>query len=487
MSRSDDRCENEIMEVNHDKLPAVAALSLAASRGGGNDLTGPWFVDCLQPPRQTPPAPPPESSAASPRTAEKGYATSAVEPTDTHVPKDEPDEPVDEIDEKEESDEPAADAQVVAAAATAPAAPAEADKTAAEELGEEPAKVGETKAKDADSAPTSPVAAVDPTVAAPEEPDAESTASDVALSALTSADAKEQTPAGTKVAGEKSKRGKAQVPAAATEPIESSSETDNDKVAQAASKLSVPGAQRPESTTVLGPTDVALLDRPAADDNGGSTTAKEPLAVSIDVKSLPLVDPGAPTPAVDPTILPAQADSSPPAGVAAAAPKPPAAFLNSKAAHGESSRPAGEIDPAKFLSRVVKAFESAQQRGNEVRLRLHPAELGALSIEVKIHDSVLTANVHAETPEAKAAIVDNLPALRERLADQGIRIDQFDVDLTDHSDRRQQSLDEQAPRHDEREQQSSRGPLRRAAATELPPTPSPRNRATGLGGLNVII
>lgn len=137
--------------------------------------------------------------------------------------------------------------------------------------------------------------------------------------------------------------------------------------------------------------------------------------------------------------------------------KPPASLLRAKASVQEGSAAAAEIDPARFLNRVVKAFHSAEQREGEVRLRLHPAELGSLRIEVKILDGVLSAQLQAETTEARTALVDNLPQLRERLAEQGIRIDKFDVDLMDHSDRQQQ--------------QQSFGEERQ---TDRPPLPEPR-------------
>ncbi len=97
-----------------------------------------------------------------------------------------------------------------------------------------------------------------------------------------------------------------------------------------------------------------------------------------------------------------------------------------------------EIDPAKFLSRVTKAFATARERGGPVQLRLNPPELGALKIEVQVQDGSMTARLEAETSAARAAILENLPQLRERLAEQGIRIDRFDVELL--PDQSQQNL-----------------------------------------------
>ena len=89
-----------------------------------------------------------------------------------------------------------------------------------------------------------------------------------------------------------------------------------------------------------------------------------------------------------------------------------------------------QIDSARFLQRVARAFESARERGGEIRLRLSPPELGALRVEVTMQDQGLVARVEVETPEARAALMEHLPLLRERLAEQNLRLERFDVDLS---------------------------------------------------------
>jgi flagellar hook-length control protein FliK len=88
-----------------------------------------------------------------------------------------------------------------------------------------------------------------------------------------------------------------------------------------------------------------------------------------------------------------------------------------------------EIDTTRLLTRVARAVTTAQERDGEVRLRLSPPELGSLRLDVKVQDGGLVAHVQTETDAARTAILDNLPALRDRLADQGVRIERFDVDL----------------------------------------------------------
>jgi flagellar hook-length control protein FliK len=397
----------------------------------------------------------------------------------------EPDEP---LDEESDSDESAVAPQA-AATEPAPPTPDPADEVAIEvvALDEEATAVhGAAVAEPKDATAlkgdvTVPAKVEDHGPAGP-------ISTELDLSATTAPETVEQPAASTTSSAEKPKRSKIRPQDnldGSEEPSAGAAEMPAEKPAI---RPATPGAQSPENTTILGPPEAAPLEFAKSEDTDRSSTRNEAVQAS-EVKALPAATEAvASAPAVDSgASSTAQATPHPAAGAAAAAPKPPAVLLKAKADSTDAARAAGEIDPARFLSRVAKAFESAHQRGSEVRLRLHPAELGALSIEVKIHDNVLTASVQAETPEAKAAIIDNLPALRERLADQGIRIDRFDVDLMDHSDRRQQSLDEQTRQQEAHQSASLRGSTRRVANTEATPAAVPRNRAAGQGGLNVVI
>jgi flagellar hook-length control protein FliK len=97
-------------------------------------------------------------------------------------------------------------------------------------------------------------------------------------------------------------------------------------------------------------------------------------------------------------------------------------------------RPRAAADPVRLITRVARAFAAAQQRAGEIHIRLSPPELGSLRLGVRVNDGELSANVETETEAARAAILENLPALRERLADQGLRIDRFEVDLMQRQD-----------------------------------------------------
>ncbi len=91
------------------------------------------------------------------------------------------------------------------------------------------------------------------------------------------------------------------------------------------------------------------------------------------------------------------------------------------------------VDRVRFVQRVARAFEAIGDRSRSVRLRLSPPELGSLRLEVTVRNGVMNARVEAETATARNLLLDNLGALRERLALQDIKIEQFTVELTDRS------------------------------------------------------
>ncbi len=104
---------------------------------------------------------------------------------------------------------------------------------------------------------------------------------------------------------------------------------------------------------------------------------------------------------------------------------------NATAAASQPAGSVGQTDQARFLQRVTAAFQSVGDRDGSVRIMLSPPELGSLRLEVSVQNGAMTAHLQAETPAARNLLLDNLPALRDRLADQNIKVDRFDVDLMD--------------------------------------------------------
>jgi flagellar hook-length control protein FliK len=138
-------------------------------------------------------------------------------------------------------------------------------------------------------------------------------------------------------------------------------------------------------------------------------------------------------------------------------------------ASAESVGDNGGVDRGRFVGRVEGAIRAAQQRDGRVQVRLSPPELGALRIELTIQQGALAARLEAETPAARNLLLDNLPALRERLAQQDIRVERFDVDLRQDANSgggsQQGTMQERQPRETEWRQNQVRSDRGRSAAT----------------------
>lgn len=168
-------------------------------------------------------------------------------------------------------------------------------------------------------------------------------------------------------------------------------------------------------------------------------------------------------------------------------PRLPAPLLG-KSEGAAHPRPVAEVDITRFVHRVARAFEAAQQRDGEVRLRLSPPELGSVRLSMTVQDGVMVAKLETETTTAQALISDNLQALRDRLQEQGIRVERFDVDLMNQSPGGFANPQDQATRDPDANGLLRGGPRVGSAA----PTPTDnRGRSTapldGTSGLNVVV
>jgi flagellar hook-length control protein FliK len=149
------------------------------------------------------------------------------------------------------------------------------------------------------------------------------------------------------------------------------------------------------------------------------------------------------------------------------------------------------IDPSRFIGRVAKAFQTAQDRGGALQLRLSPPELGALRIELNVKDGVMSAALQTENANARRLLLDHLPALRDRLAEQNIRVDRFDVDV------RREGTSSQSDARGSQQQQFQHEPDQPAPRRQLQPQPQAREAAapekiaigpsTSVTGLNLIV
>jgi flagellar hook-length control protein FliK len=110
-----------------------------------------------------------------------------------------------------------------------------------------------------------------------------------------------------------------------------------------------------------------------------------------------------------------------------------AAKTTAAASQGNGDETGSQVDSTRFVQRVEQAFAAMSDKGGTLRLKLSPPELGSVHMEITVSKGVMKARLEAETKEAKNLLLENLPALRDRLAQQNIKIQKFDVDLRDPS------------------------------------------------------
>ncbi|TVR01361.1 MAG: flagellar hook-length control protein FliK [Desulfovibrionales bacterium] len=81
-------------------------------------------------------------------------------------------------------------------------------------------------------------------------------------------------------------------------------------------------------------------------------------------------------------------------------------------------------------------LQNLGQGRQQLTLQLHPAELGSLTVNLRVVGKEVQAMLRAENPEARQIIAENLPLLRQSLESQGLRVTRLDVQ-TQFSDQNQ--------------------------------------------------
>ena len=95
-----------------------------------------------------------------------------------------------------------------------------------------------------------------------------------------------------------------------------------------------------------------------------------------------------------------------------------------------------QVPESQICDQIVTHLSgSVNGESGRMVLRLQPAELGSLKLELKVEGDRIQAHLHAQSHQVQEVLERNLPQLRHALAEQGIKIDQFQVNV----DQRQQS------------------------------------------------
>ncbi len=102
--------------------------------------------------------------------------------------------------------------------------------------------------------------------------------------------------------------------------------------------------------------------------------------------------------------------------------------------------PSGQqVSESQIFDQVVTQLSgSVNGESGKMVLRLQPAELGSLKLELTIEGDKVRANLHAQTQQVQEVLERNLPQLKSALAEQGLKVDQFNVNVDKGSDQQSQ-------------------------------------------------
>ncbi|GEM_PF-5322041 len=174
------------------------------------------------------------------------------------------------------------------------------------------------------------------------------------------------------------------------------------------------------------------------------------------------------------TLTPANPNSSPDPGVTTGSDKKPSSMEGPRVA-----------DRAILVQRVSKAFQRLGLDGGQVRIRLHPEELGSVQLQMSIQGQRMSGRVVAETEAARSILAEHLPELRQRLAEQGIQVERLEVSLEGEPDPRgqqNQSGTQQGGAGQGSGHQQGHPRWTRSQPTATDPQASPNENATANSG-----
>jgi flagellar hook-length control protein FliK len=142
----------------------------------------------------------------------------------------------------------------------------------------------------------------------------------------------------------------------------------------------------------------------------------------------------------------------------AAAPTPPVdlAALSSTLGSGPASEQASDLSlPTPAEAIPMHAEWLAARGGGSVRLQLHPPELGAVELTVRVRGSNVQVVISAIEPAAQALVQASAQQLGEQLASRDLRMDHFEVRALPR-DAGAETFNEQARGRFERQDSESR-------------------------------
>ena len=110
----------------------------------------------------------------------------------------------------------------------------------------------------------------------------------------------------------------------------------------------------------------------------------------------------------------------------------------------EAPRFSAQLDAIIDRARVVVR----DSRNASFSLRLNPKELGALHVNLGLEQGVLHGKFLVETPEARTMLMQNIELIRQELAQSGLSLGEFQVNVRDQRDEFQREISKKQKRAD---------------------------------------
>jgi flagellar hook-length control protein FliK len=105
-----------------------------------------------------------------------------------------------------------------------------------------------------------------------------------------------------------------------------------------------------------------------------------------------------------------------------------------------SETSAGPQKQSNFMEQVGHIIENAKvvvrdSRNGSFSVRLYPRELGSLNVSLGLENGIVHGKFLVESTEAKDLLMSNIEQIKQRLADAGIAVGEFQVDVNDRRGR----------------------------------------------------
>ncbi len=102
------------------------------------------------------------------------------------------------------------------------------------------------------------------------------------------------------------------------------------------------------------------------------------------------------------------------------------------------------VSESDMVNNLIQRFNvNPRLQTSKLTMQLHPAELGAIKIDILVKDDSIKASIVAQSQQVFDTLEKNMPRLRAVLENQGFTIDTFQVVMDDNSGNHQELFQEQ--------------------------------------------